>query len=88
MKHSKRNMGLMPYQELKKLAAELTNRKRELKQEELMKRQVEDLKTDKEIRKRVNDYILKSLLEKTQNNNDPEIRILHAKLKAHENYLI
>lgn len=81
-------MGILSYQQLKKLMGDLGNKKRTLKQKELMKRQMEDLKTDKEIRKRVNDHILKSLLEKTENNNNPEVRVLHAKLKAHKNYLI
>jgi hypothetical protein len=76
---------MLSYGELMKLTNELSRKKREFKQKELMKRQEADLKMDKDIRKRVNDHILRDLLEKTRNNEDPNIKRLHYQLKAYQN---
>lgn len=81
-------MGKMSISDLKMLYGKLTNKKREYKRQLVVKRQVEQLQTDKEIRKRVNDHILKDMLEKTRSNNNPEIRNLHSRLTAHQNLLI
>ena len=75
----------MNINELRQLETDLTRKKRELKQTELIKKQKANLEIEKDVRKRVNDHILIHLLEKTQNNDDPTIRKLYYQLKAYQN---
>ena len=76
----------MNNRELTNLKNEMNNKKIELKQVQLRNRQEADLKMDKEIRKRVNDNILKELLDRTMYSEDPTIKSLYYQLKPYQNY--
>ena len=80
---SKQNIGAMSINDLKRLEAKMKREKKECKQKEMVKKHEMDMEVDTDIRKRVNQELLKYLLENTQFEEDPQMINLHSKLKAY-----